>query len=112
MSKKDKNIQDFKNTISHQKKNLRDAQNTIIKRNKKIEDLKKEISNLKASNPNNEPLGTLKNQRNMEKREDHSKDDEIRTLENQLAHRDHVVRTLEFAYDNLDKNSEERNATL
>lgn len=111
MSKKDKNIQDLNNQISQKKKNLQDAQNTINKRNKKIEDLKKEVSNLKASNPN-EPLGTLKNQRTIEERGGHSKDDEIRTLENQLAHRDHVVRTLEFAYENLEKSSEERIATL
>jgi uncharacterized protein (DUF3084 family) len=112
VSKKDKNIQDLKNTIAQKKKNLQDAQNTIIKRNKKIEDLKKEVSDLKASIPNNKPLGTLKNQRTMKERGDHSKDDEIRTLENQLAHRDHVVRTLEFAYENLEKSSEERMATL
>ncbi|PMD20430.1 hypothetical protein NA56DRAFT_181067 [Hyaloscypha hepaticicola] len=112
VSSKSKNIQDLKNTIAQKKKDLQDAQNTIIQRNKKIEDLKKEVSNLKASIPNNEPLGTLKNQRTMEERGGHSKDDEIRTLENQLAHRDHVVRTLEFAYENLEKSSEERIATL
>ena len=58
------------------------------------------------------PLGIPKHQRSLEQQEIHSKDDEIRTLENQLAHRDHVVHTLEFAYENLEKSSEERIATL
>jgi len=112
VSKKSKNIQDLKNEIA-QKKNIQNAQNTIVKRNKTIEDLKKEVSNLKkVSNPNKEPLGIPKHQRSLEQQETHSKDDEIRTLENQLAHRDHVVRTLEFAYENLEKSSEERIATL
>jgi chromosome segregation ATPase len=113
VSKKSKDIQDLKNTISQKKKIIQNAQKTIVKRNKTIEDLKKEVSNLKkASNPNKEPLGIPKHQRSLEPQETHSKDDEIRTLENQLAHRDHVVRTLEFAYENLERSSEERIATL
>ena len=111
--KKNKDIEDLKNIISQKKKNIQNAQSTIVKRNKTIEDLKEEVSNLrKASNPNKEPLGIPKHQRSLEQQETHIKDDEIRTLESQLAHRDHVVRTLEFAYENLEKSSEERIATL
>lgn len=113
VSRTSKNIQDLKNEIAQKKENIRDAQNTIVKRNRTIEDLKKEVGNLKkVSNPNKEPLGIPKHQRSLEQQEIHSKDDEIRTLENQLAHRDHVVHTLEFAYENLEKSSEERIATL
>jgi chromosome segregation ATPase len=110
ISQKDNRIQKLEETICQKKKNIQDAQNTIAKRNKTIENLKNEANNLK-SNPNYEPLGISKNQRNLEQ-ENFSKGDEIRTLENQLAHRDHVVRTLESAYENLEKSSEERIATL
>jgi hypothetical protein len=51
-------------------------------------------------------------QSSLEQRDMLRKDDEVRTLENQLAHKSHVVRTLEFAYENLEKSSEERITAL
>jgi hypothetical protein len=103
---KKKTVQNLKNTITQKDQNIEKLQGTITQKNKTIEELKKKASTPKIENT------TQKNQSSLEQRDTLRKDDEIRTLENQLAHRDHVVRTLEFAYENLEKSSEERITAL